>query len=184
MLLALDPIITVTILIVFILIVILIVSIVWSNIHNNKIKKSCFDIFNNIIKERKLDSYILRESDESSYDIYFECRTNIYFVKIVKNLSNHEICVNNRIKWQLSTSLNDSKVKLVEDIEGLMDKKIDFQTKKIVKKIFIIYPNAKLLLRYINECDLNFIYPTTDVYGANIITYQALKENPNLIEGK
>ena len=48
-------------------------------------------------------------------------------------------------------------------------------------KIFLIYPNARSLLRYINECEMEFVYPQTDVYGARIITYKALNEHHELL---
>ena len=53
---------------------------------------------------------------------------------------------------------------------------------KAYKKLYVIYPNARTLLKYINECEMIFINPNTDVYGTNIITYAELKEKTNLIE--
>ena len=53
---------------------------------------------------------------------------------------------------------------------------------KEIKKLFIIYPNSRALLKVINECEMVFIDPKTDIYGSTIITYRQLEENFDLIE--
>ena len=54
---------------------------------------------------------------------------------------------------------------------------------KEIHKLFIVYPNARQLMRAVNECEYEFIYPETDVFGVNVITYNTLlytKEVKNL----
>ncbi|MBE6137815.1 MAG: hypothetical protein E7176_05410 [Erysipelotrichaceae bacterium] len=115
----------------------------------------------------------------TDYDYIFSTPAYDYYIKIVPNMSNQEICVNNAVKWQLRKSFNDQTLRFVEGIDGLM--KMEMDETKAYKKLFIVYPNARSLLKYINECEMVFVSPTTDVYGTNIIPYLAIKENPNLI---
>ena len=69
----------------------------------------------------------------------------------------------------------------VEDIEPLMRLELENSIKK-EHKLFIIYPNVTALLKVINECEMAFVYPDTDVYGAQVIPYKRLIEDTELIE--
>ena len=73
-------------------------------------------------------------------------------------------------------------MRFVENIEGLM--RMDEENERNAKRLYIVYPNARTLLKYINECEMVFIHPDTDVYGTNIISYVALKENPGILKIK
>ena len=53
---------------------------------------------------------------------------------------------------------------------------------KGIKKIYIIYPNSRSLLKYVNECEMEFVTPETDIYGTQVITYLALNEDLSLIK--
>ena len=126
------------------------------------------------------DEYFLKKEENNVYDYTLDTPTTTFYIKIVPNLSNEEICVNNSVKWQLRKSFNDESLRFVNDIEGLM--RLDIESNKIIKKVFLVYPNTRSLLKYINECEMVFIYPKTDVYGSNIITYRQLEENPDLLK--
>lgn len=172
----------------FISVILVIVLIfVYLEIHASKKKQKVFnnvlEIFNNLVEEKKLVNYYLRKSDDPAYDIYFETKNNIYFIKIVYNFSNAEICINNAVKWETRTSPMDNKTKFIEGIDSLMIKKFD-SIKKKVNKLYIVYPNAHSILKYINECEMIFVDEKTDCYGANVITYQKLKDNNQIIDTK
>ncbi len=168
-------------------ILILTILIILSFRKNYKIKQMYTNVWNqleNIINLRKLkDSTTLKISEDKAYDFYLESRTHIYYIKVVPNFKNDEICVNNKTKWQIIRNMTNANL-FVENIDGLMNLDISYPTKKIIRKLYIIYPNANVLLKYINECEIVFIYPDTDVYGCNVITYQNLIEHPECIEGK
>lgn len=149
----------------------------------NSIKKMYLDVekvLESLIIEDIKDQFDLQKLYLKDYDYIFDTPAYRYYIKVVPNSSNQEICVNNSVKWQLRRSFNDETMRFVENIEGLM--RMDIEASKPYKKLYIIYPNARTLLKYINECEMVFIHPTTDVYGANIIPYVALEENPNLIK--
>lgn len=138
-------------------------------------------LFTKACKLKNITEYKLDFVKKDTHDFYFEDANSIFFVKVIFNLANQEICVNNAIKWQLRRSSVQNAMNFVENIEPLM--RLDLQSNpKKQYKLFIIYPGARALLKVINECEMVFINPDTDVYGAKIITYQMLEENPLLLD--
>lgn len=174
------------ILLVLVLLSILVARIIYQA---HKIKTMNKDIENLLDKIVKInsDEYNYIKSDVSKklpYDYIFETKDNRYYIKVLKNFGNYEICVNNSTKWQIKKSINDAGLNFIYDNEELM--RLDFEdendnSSKFHRKIFIIYPNAKSLLKNINECEMGFIHYNTDVYGANIITYANLIIDPSLM---
>lgn len=158
--------------VVILLAIILTISIITKKI-SRKVENSMFENVYNVLKEAQNniegDSRIIR-CHELTHDFYFETPNMKYYIKVVYNPGNHEICVNNALKWQVRKSFGDDRMCFVEGIEPLMRMEVS-NTPKRSKKLYIIYPNAKSLLKYINECEMVFIHPTTDVYGTNIITF-------------
>lgn len=162
---------------------IFILSFVLSVTKKNAIKKMYLDVekvLESLITEEHKDQFNLQKLYLKDYDYIFDTPLYTYYIKIVPNPANQEICVNNSVKWQLRKSFNDETMRFVENIEGLM--RMDIDSNKAYKKLYIIYPNARTLLKYINECEMVFIHPNTDVYGTNIIPFVALEETPNLIK--
>lgn len=136
-------------------------------------------ILESLIPPEKKEKFELNRLYREDYDYVFDTPAYLYYIKVIPNQGNQEICVNNSVKWQLRKSFNDESMRFVAQVEGLM--RMDIDSHKPYKKIYIIYPNARSLLKYINECEMIFIHPDTDVYGTNIIPYVALKENPKLL---
>lgn len=161
------------------------VIIILNILHKNNIKKMYLEIENlleGLIDQDNIEDYNFLKLYNNKYDYVFDTPAYKYYIKVVPNLSNEEICVNNSVKWQLRKSFNDESMRFVENIEGLM--RMDEENEKNTKRIYIVYPNARTLLKYINECEMIFIHPDTDVYGTNIISYVALKENPGILKIK
>lgn len=123
-----------------------------------------------------------KHQEALAYDYTLETNNYIYYIKVVPNFNNDEICVNNSVKWQTRRSYKDEHVRFVSNIDLLMRLDLENKNNKKARKLYIIYPNAKSLLKYINECELEFVHYNTDVYGAKIITYLDLKDHINLIE--
>ena len=146
-----------------------------------KRKKDCFNLLNKVCDSKENKNYKLELSNHPAYDYYIENDNYKYFVKLIINTNNQEICVNNAIKWQLRNGLHDKGLRFVEGVESLMRMDINPNGKE-VKKLFIIYPNSRALLKVINECEMIFVNPKTDIYGANIITYKQLEEDFDLIK--
>ncbi len=157
----------------------------YSIARKNAIKRMYSDIekiLEGLISPQRRDEFQLSKVFKEEYDYIFDTPACTYYIKVISNAANQEICVNNSVKWQLRKSFNEEQMRFAEHVEGLM--RLDIDSKKTYKKLYIIYPNARSLLKYINECEMVFIHPYTDVYCTNIIPYARLKENPQLIKIK
>lgn len=139
-------------------------------------------IFTKACAEKNIEDFRIEGVKQETHDIYFENEKHIYYIKIIKNPSNQEICINNAIKWQMRKIADrEENMHFVEGIEPLMRLDLTNKNKK-EHKLFIIYPNTHALLKVINECEMVFVYPDTDVFGATVVTYKQLKENPDILE--
>ncbi len=149
---------------------------------SQKYKSDIVKLFEAACKKKNITEYKMEYVKKDTHDFYFEDESNIYYIKIINNFSNQEICINNAIKWQLR-KLGDRNEKLVfvEGVEPLMRLDLTHQEKK-EHKLFIVYPNVTALLKVINECEMVFVYPDTDVYGAKVISYKKLVEDLDLLE--
>ena len=164
-----------------IIVIIIAISILMKNIHQKQMNKMFAEVeaaLNSLKKNE--EEFKLVRCYTYTHDYYFETPNYNYYIKVVPNISNAEICVNNAVKWQLRKSINDDAMRFVEGIEPLM--RMEFEpSSKPNKKLYIVYPNARSLLKYINECEMVFVKSNTDVYGTNIITYVDLLSNPDVI---
>ncbi len=148
----------------------------------NKRKNDILKLFMTACQKKEITKYTLQYLKKADYDVYFESEKSIYYVKVILNPSSQEICINNAVQWQVR-KLNDPNghIVFVEKIESLM--RLDLKNKeKKEHKLFIIYPNTRALLKVINECEMVFVYPDTDVYGASVVTYHNLAENLDLLD--
>ncbi len=177
--------------VVFLISVIVFLIIFFNQLNKNRIKKmfkDVEDVLTEIVMQDKDNSelikieYDTKKENRHAYDFILRTKSFSYYIKVVDNHSGYEICVNNSVKWQIRKSFNDESMNFVPDIEELMRMELPKEfDEKIPKKLYIIYPGARSLLRYINECEMEFVHPTTDVYGTNIITFSDLKENIDFI---
>ncbi len=179
----------ISIVVCFILVIVFLVTLI--NVIKKKRIRTMFSDIDNILSdivnldkensEYKKIEYDNKKAERLPYDYILKTKDFCYYIKVVDNNGGHEICVNNSVKWQIRKSFNDESMNFVPEIDELMRMELERVDDRIPKKLYIIYPNARSLLRYINECEMEFVHPTTDVYGTNIITYNDLKENLDFI---
>ncbi len=149
--------------------------------NENKMYDDVYFLLQSLIPDDETkDSFKIEKNSSNDFDYIFQTPNYTYYIKIIKNFGSHEICINNATKWQIRKSLNDNSMNFVENVEGLMRLDVDDTKKK--KKLYIIYPNARSLLKYINECEMVFVKPNTDVYGTNVISYLAVEKDNSLIK--
>jgi len=122
------------------------------------------------------------KSDNIPYDYTLDTPNYKYYFKVIPNFAEYEITVNNSIKWQIRRSYTDESLNFANGVEEFMRFDPPSINNKENMKIYIIYPNSKSLLKYVNECEMEFITPDTDIYGTRVITYLTLSENIDLIE--
>ena len=145
---------------------------------NNDIIK----LFSMACRKKGITEYKLEHVKKDTHDFYFESEHNIYYIKMIYNFGNQEICINNAIKWQLRKyNEKQEHMTFVEGVEPLMRLDLTNPNKK-EHKLFIVYPNTRALLKVINECEMVFVYPDTDVYGSRVIPYKKLYDNLDLLE--
>ncbi len=169
---------------IFLILVISLIVIILLFFHSIK-KKRIFDKMNFDINEA-LNQLVNQNNNKYSYvrftnepyDYILTSTKYQYYIKIIPNFKNEDICINSALKWNLGKSLateNKREVKINEDLIRL-DLKKEKNGKK-PRKLFIIYPDAKSLIMIVNECEYEFVTSDTDVYGSHIITYNDLKNN-------
>lgn len=122
------------------------------------------------------------KNDKIAYDYTLDTPNFKYYFKVIPNFSAYEITVNNSIKWQIRRSYTDESLNFANGVEEFMRFDPPAINNKENKKVYIIYPNSRSLLKYVNECEMEFITPDTDIYGTRVITYLTLSENIDLIE--
>lgn len=169
-----------SIVVVVLVIALVILFRVIGKIRSNNMQKNILQTIKDNLKNKNIEAYDLVCEKNRAYDIKLSTKSFVYYIKIIKNFSNDEICVNSKYKWQLRSSAFDNTLRLVSDIENLMNLEIQPDPRRLIRKIYLIYPSCSNLLKYINECEMIFIYPDTDVYGTNIITYKEIKDSPDV----
>ena len=122
------------------------------------------------------------KNDKILYDFTLETPTIKYYFKLIANYQEYEITINNSIKWQIRRSYTDESLNYAPGVEDFMRLDIPNDNGKENKKVYVIYPNSRSLLKYVNECEMEFITPDTDIYGSKVITYNALNENTSLLK--
>jgi len=174
------------IVIVAVIILIIFISILVKKINKKRYKNMFQNIetlLNKIVNQDPENSnlnkieYPNKKAPKLPYDYILDTKDYKYYVKVVPNFGGYEICVNNSVKWQIRKTFNDESMNFVPEIEELMRMELPKDDDRVPRKLYIIYPNARSLLRYINECEMVFVHPNTDVYGTNIMTYNDLEEN-------
>ena len=101
------------------------------------------------------------------------------FVPDVEGFMRYEIAHDEIVENIESTNngLNEKEMTFSDlGLDAIDNQKDEKQYMKSVK-MYIIYPNAKSLLMYINECEMKFVNPNTDVYGTRVVTFQELVKN-------
>ncbi|MDE7263151.1 MAG: hypothetical protein K2N64_00635 [Anaeroplasmataceae bacterium] len=168
--------------VIFAVLIVILVTIFVKKSRIQKRRNDIIKLFSNACRAKGITDYTIEYVKKDTHDFYFEDANSIYYIKVIPNFSNQEICINNAIKWQLRklSDRNETMV-FVEGVEPLMRLDLNHARKK-EHKLFIIYPNVTALLKVINECEMVFVYPDTDVYGAKVISYKRLVEEIELLE--
>ena len=117
-----------------------------------------------------------------AFDYEMQYNNKIYLIKLIYHPSRAEINVNSKNYWQINRGKVSSR-KTGEQMKGVYDL-INFNlTKnnypKNTVKLYVIYPDSISLLKVLNECEMQFITPKTDIYGTKINRFKDLEENIN-----
>ncbi len=160
------------IIMIFLLVFIALAIIYYAFMRHQK-KKMAEDVYELLVDYSKEKEILLSKTKLYEFDYILEDKTSKTYVKIIPNFQNYEILINSKTKWQIKKSANDDSNTMVEGIEIPMLKDVGDGSKE-VKKLFIIYPSARMLMMAVNECEYEFIYPDTNVYDSTVLTYKEL----------
>ena len=150
-----------------------------------KRKKKMFQAIEGLLNEyvkadplyAKLDRVNMPE-----YDYILTTRELKLYIMVIPNFTCGEICINAPTKWQFRRTYKDDIMRFVPRVDKLMRFDPPSEVGLRCKRLYIIYPNSKSLLRYINEFEMEFVRPETDLNGTSVVTYQELLEHRDSIE--
>ena len=115
-----------------------------------------------------------------AFDFEVSYNNKLYLVKLIYHPSLAEINVNSRNYWQINKGTVSSR-KSGEQMKGVYDlinfKLVDNNYPKNTIKLYVIYPDSRCLLKVLNECEMKFITPDTDIYGCRMNRFKDLEEN-------
>ena len=135
-------------------------------------------LFSKLIDIAGIENVKNVNSKAFDYEMILNDRT--YLIKMIYNPKSYEINVNSKKYWQVNRGIVSSR-KSGEQMQKVYDL-INFDLKeknysKNTVKLYVIYPFSKRLLKVINECEMIFIKPNTDIYGCRIINFNTLEED-------
>ena len=134
--------------------------------------------------EMVLENYVKRTPDSKldkvylpEYDYILQTSKSKTYIMIVPNFSCGELFLSSSTKWSIKKTYEDSYSKFVPRVDKLARFDPPYEGGLQIRRMYIIYPLAKSILRYINDCEMEFIHFDTDINGANIVTYLELKDD-------
>ena len=124
----------------------------------------------------------IKKIKTKAFDFEMKYNNKTFLVKMIYHPHKHEINVNSKSYWQINRGVVSSR-KSGEKMNGVYDL-INYNHLangygKNTVKLYVIYPLAKRMMKVINECEMKFIQPETDIYGCKINNYIDLKQNIN-----
>lgn len=157
------------ILIIFITLCI-IIGFIWITLLPKMKRKKAISTFLEYLNKSNL-TYSLKEGNQLFYDFRLEMFDSIYYIKFLILPSFSEVQVNNKTTWEVKYGAGNTPGKaqpkkryLVEIVDFM---KMDIESN--AQKFVILSPKPKKIVKYINESEIVFVKPTTDVYGAHLI---------------
>ena len=162
-------------------IIIITVSIIAPIKQKNNFEKELRDF---LIKER---SHTLIKEKNKPYDYTLIIDETTYLLKTVSIPSFALVQINNKNTWEVKYGAGEAigkaqpYSKYLSNIQDFMRHK----AKENEIKVAILIPKAKEIVMYINECEVEFVTPNTNVYGTRIINtgdYSLFKKNEENVE--
>ena len=153
-----------------------------SSMHKKKKMRLAVEALLKEFVDKDIENNSLEKSNCQDYEYVFTTKNEVIYIMLVPNFTEGEICINAPTKWQYRRTYEDTSLHYVPRVERLMRFEPPSDLKKKTKRLYIIYPHTRSLLRYINECEMEFVRPTTDVNGATVISFAELLYHKDVIE--
>ncbi|MBW4258596.1 hypothetical protein KTG15_13005 [Methanobacterium sp. YSL] len=108
--------------------------------------------------ERKLAQFgSLRKQSNPSLGYILQTQTESVFIKLIYAPSAKEVSFNSKRHWQVFSGSGKHMLPTAgfQDLEG--------------HKLIIVYPQPGKIVKYINENEIIFVKPETDVFGMRVV---------------
>ena len=133
-------------------------------------RKKLIEKLENYLKKAKI-SHEFKTLNNDIYDIDLKINDNKYVIKIVIVPEYSEIQINSKETWEVKYGAGNTPGKVQPHKRYLNEistfQKTSFPNGEI--KLILFSPKPKKIVKYINECEIVFVNPSTDVYGSRII---------------
>lgn len=148
-----------------IFIIIIIVSIIAPIKQKNDFEKELKEF---LIKER---THTLIKEKNKPYDYTLILDDTKYLLKTVSIPSFALVQINNKNTWEVKYGAGEAigKAQPYSKYLSTIQDFMKYKTKDDEIKVAILIPKAKEIVMYINECEIEFVTPNTNVYGTRII---------------
>ena len=130
----------------------------------------------NYLNKIKELGYNISKEENKEYDYVISNNSSSFIVKLIKIPEYSEIQINNKVTWEVKYGAGNKigkaqpYKKYLKEIEPFMNLVVDNSFTKLV----IATPKPKKMVKYINECEIVFVTPKTDVYGVKLISLNDL----------
>lgn len=155
--------------ILYIFIAIFILIIVITIISPKKLKNNFIDELKLKLNENKIE-YELNPQFQV-YDYELKLNNQIYLLKFIHLPTFATVQINSKTTWEIKYGSGnkigkaDPYKKMLTSVSSF----IKFPASDYTEKIFILIPNAKNIVMYINECEIIQVTPNTNVYQTKVI---------------
>lgn len=118
------------------------------------------------------NEYTFEKSNNPLYQYDLKINDDKFILKTVSIPSYAEVQINNKVTWEIKYGAGKTvgkaqpNRKYLSGIAGFMN----YQNQDVTKVVVLI-PESKQTVMYINECEIEFVTPQTNVYGTRIINY-------------
>lgn len=159
--------------IIFVVIIAIIVFIYSVRLPKSEVNKKIRH-YENHLKTKYTNVQISRlDTDKSVINVVFS-NNNSYFIKFVYIPNYSQIQINNKSTWELKYGADNTPGKHQPHRRYLNEIATFMNEDYVGKKIVAFTNNPKEIVKYINESEIIIVNPSTDVYGANLISVHKL----------
>lgn len=115
--------------------------------------------------------YTLEKTPHSFCDYKLICNGNVYLIKVVSIPNFSEIQINNITTWEIKYGAGNAigKAQPYKKYATNIGNFMKYLPKEKEIKIVLFMPKPKKIVMYINESEIIFVTPQTNVYGTYMI---------------
>lgn len=129
----------------------------------------------------KNNNFLISKKTKEKYDFVLSDNTYDIYLKICKIPKNSSVTINSRETWCLRwggkrVGRNYPNQRYLNELEPFLKWNITSEEKTIIK-VVVFYPGCEVILKYLNESEIDTVHPYTISYGYKAIKYQELETN-------